>query len=113
VTTLDQLVARFGEPAYIKIDVEGFEDSVLAGLSHPVNALSFEFTPEYLEATASCLSRVAALGRYEGTFSLGESLYMDEGGWTSPADVLNRLARYRGDATTFGDVFVRRIGGDP
>jgi len=34
VTTLDSLIARHGMPAFIKIDVEGFELEVLAGLSH-------------------------------------------------------------------------------
>ena len=42
--TLDRLIAEHGRPAFIKIDVEGFEDRVLAGLSQPVAALSFEFT---------------------------------------------------------------------
>ncbi|MCB0069761.1 MAG: FkbM family methyltransferase, partial [Caldilineaceae bacterium] len=33
VTTLDDLIARFGAPAFCKIDVEGFELEVLRGLS--------------------------------------------------------------------------------
>jgi len=71
--TLDRLIAEHGRPAFIKIDVEGFEDRVLAGLSQPVPALSFEFTTIARDVAQRCLERLAALGPYVFNVALGES----------------------------------------
>jgi membrane glycosyltransferase len=72
-TTLDALIAAHGRPAFVKIDVEGVEDRVLAGLGAPVPALSFEFTTLQPAVALAALRRCAALGRYRFDASLGES----------------------------------------
>lgn len=56
VVTLDAMAAKHGQPAFIKIDVEGYEARVLSGLSRVPRYLSFEFHREYLHATLECLS---------------------------------------------------------
>lgn len=79
-TTLDLMIARYGEPAFIKIDVEGAEVSVLRGLSRPVPALSFEFTTIQRDVAAACLARCVELGYSRFNLSLGESqrMYFDD-----------------------------------
>lgn len=72
-TTLDMLIARYGSPAFVKIDVEGAEDAVLAGLSSALPALSFEFTTIQRDVALRCLDRLAHLGPYQFDIALGES----------------------------------------
>lgn len=72
VTTLDALITAHGTPAFIKIDVEGYEAVALAGLTHAVPALSFEFTTIQRDVAAQCLGRLASLGPYRFNACLGE-----------------------------------------
>jgi FkbM family methyltransferase len=72
-TTLDALIARHGTPAFIKLDVEGFEAQALAGLSHRVPAFSFEFTTIQRAVARECLAACARLGRYRFNAALGET----------------------------------------
>jgi FkbM family methyltransferase len=71
--TLDALIARHGAPAFVKIDVEGFEAEVLAGLSAPPPALSFEIVTAHRAAGAAALARARALGYGAFRLSLGEA----------------------------------------
>jgi FkbM family methyltransferase len=73
LVTLDTLIAEHGRPAFVKIDVEGFEDRVLRGLSAALPALSFEFTTIQREVALAGLRRCAALGDYRFDAALGES----------------------------------------
>jgi FkbM family methyltransferase len=91
VTTLDRLVAAFGVPAFVKIDVEGSEADVLAGLTSAIPALSFEFLPRALEQVEACTARLSALGPYGFNWSSGESFRLASRAWLSRDDLLTAL----------------------
>ena len=73
VTTLDALIAAHGLPRFVKIDVEGAEAEVLAGLGQPVDWLAFEYLPAAPEAADACLARLAGLGAYAFNLVPGEA----------------------------------------
>src|SRR5512138_929880 len=83
VTTLDALIEEYGMPAFIKIDVEGSEAAVLAGLSAAAPALAFEFLPRAIDQVEACVARLHSLGDYVFNWSPGESYRLAAPSWLS------------------------------
>ena len=104
VTTLDALIARHGTPAFIKLDVEGFEAEALAGLTRPVKALSFEFTTIQRDVAFACVERCSALGYGRFNAALGESQALVHADWLDAATIADWLRALPHEANS-GDIY--------
>jgi FkbM family methyltransferase len=107
VTTLDKLIADYGQPAFCKIDVEGFESEVLKGLSQPMRAVSIEFHTFLIDSAVDCINRLSSLGMIWYNYSLMETMVMNLERWVKAdemCDILRALpAKIEGDV--YGDVY--------
>jgi len=103
VATLDDLIAKHGEPAFVKIDVEGYEEHVLAGLTTRIPALSFEYlcaAPEVAEQA------VARLSGYEFALAQARRYHLTQ--WHDARDIVGRLqAESAASPDGYGDVYAR------
>ncbi|MFL5280383.1 MAG: FkbM family methyltransferase [Rhodopila sp.] len=111
LTTLDWLIEAHGPPAFVKIDVEGMEHEVLAGLSVPLPALSFEFIPASPYAALASVARLEDLGRYEYNLALGEGFELVYDRWLNAAELRAWLAT-RDRAGPSGDIYAVRLDED-
>lgn len=104
VTTLDALVAEHGTPAFVKVDVEGFEADVLAGLSRALPALSFEFTTIQRDVAVRCLDHLMGLGDYRFDVALGETQQLTFKRWLTATEMQLHIEGLPHEANS-GDVY--------
>jgi FkbM family methyltransferase len=112
MTTLDKLIAEYGTPAFIKIDVEGFELEVLKGLNSPVKMISFEYTtPEQTERAIGCIERIRSVNPdIECNYSVGESMEFEMAEFIKVEELLQLINSGKFIETGFGDIYVRSGG---
>lgn len=106
-TTLDALIAEYGLPDFCKLDVEGFEDEVLDGLSQPIRHVCFEYLAFCPQPALSAVEKLAGLGNYEFNLSYSEDAGLVMKRWCRAADLLRHLKTSPASAPVGCDIHAR------
>lgn len=111
MTTLEAIRDEFGEPAFIKIDVEGFERQVLAGLQRPVSYLSFEYSLDLFEELERCVTELSRVGAWRFNYSKAVhyafSHHLQLGEWVDEHALLREMRKLRRQESEWvgGDIY--------
>ncbi|MBK9250271.1 MAG: FkbM family methyltransferase [Ignavibacteria bacterium] len=101
--TIDSLIDKYSLPKFCKIDVEGYEKNVLAGLHHKIPYISFEFTSIFFDDAEECLSLLSELGNTEYNVSFGESMQLNLNKWVTKEELIAYIRKNEG---AWGDIYV-------
>jgi FkbM family methyltransferase len=104
MATLDALAQKYGTPRFIKIDVEGFGDHVLSGMSFLPEGISFEFHPSMLAVARKCLS-FGFCQHYIFNYTVGENSHPELAEWVDAKAMQDVVA---GLDCEFGDILARK-----
>jgi FkbM family methyltransferase len=101
VTTLDEMMDRFGEPKLIKIDAEGIEDRVLQGLNRSIEHILFEIHSSIPDVATRAFEQLESLGHYQYSMMCLHNWEFARLG-QRPEELLQ-------DLPTMADVYARRV----
>jgi hypothetical protein len=98
------MIIKYGKPYYIKIDVEGYEFSVLQGLKQPIDIISIEFTAELIKNTFTCLNYLGYGKEYTLVYGEGPEFAYPWMDYKEISHILNSLNVSNHD---WGDVYIK------
>jgi len=111
IITLDSLIKKFGVPKFCKIDVEGFEDRVISGLSVPLPFLSFEFTNKFPDKIEFCIDRLSSLWGMKFRYSQYENYELQPPRkWVNSIELQRRLEKIGEEG--WGDIYAKFDGNE-
>ncbi|MFN4006119.1 MAG: FkbM family methyltransferase [Chitinophagaceae bacterium] len=109
IVTLDSLIEKYGVPSFCKIDVEGFEQEVLKGLTQPIPCISIEYcVPEMTKEMEACMALLHSLAP-NGVFnySVGETMDLQLNQWLNYSDMLKHTTTAEFLKYDFGDIYFK------
>ncbi len=106
VVTLAALAEEHGDPDFCKVDAEGWDDEVLAGLGRLPRALCFEAVDRLPEVAESCVRRLEARAPAVYNVRSCDQPRFDLEGWVAAAELLDFLPAHLSRAR-HADVFAR------
>ena len=112
VTTIDDLVKRYGTPDFIKIDVEGYELEVIKGMTSIRPRLSFEFHKTTLDETRRCIWQVVQHQPVAMNYSCYDNYRFMSTVWMSESECLKQLNSIK-QKDLYGDIFINFVVPDP
>ena len=103
VRTIDSLAGQYGSPAYVKVDVEGFDCEALRGMTFTPRCVSFEFNPLQMSVAKNC---IALFPHAKFNYVVEEHASFASPEWLTADALLARLSDLPTDVH-YGDVFMR------
>jgi FkbM family methyltransferase len=112
VNTLDNMIIKYGEPNFIKIDVEGYELNVLKGLTKKIKLISIEFVPEICQQSIDCIEYIDYVNEGNTVFNYVsmENDYFKYNNWLTKKEIINYLKSITDFKHEFGDIYFKYTG---
>lgn len=109
MTTLDKVIAEFGKPRFIKIDVEGYELEVIKGLSTSIPYISIEYNvPENTDKSIGCIEHLYNIeNNCKFNYSVGESMQLELKDWLLKDEFITLINTDSFVKTSFGDIYIK------
>lgn len=106
MVSLNYLIATYGMPDFVKLDIEGYEEKAFSTLNYAIPLLSFEYHTHFKDKTLKCIDYLSILGEYEFNYSMRETMKFALGKWCNAEQIKEEMLRVDPNSD-FGDVYCR------
>ncbi|OJF96226.1 FkbM family methyltransferase [Pararhizobium antarcticum] len=106
MVTLDDLIRKYGCPAFCKIDVEGAEADIIRGASQAIPLIAFEYLPPMPDLSLQALDAIECLGDYRYNRVVGEQHHFVHAQWLTAPKLREVLAALPASEPS-GDIYAR------